>query len=276
MAEEKTKEAGFLREIIEEFDLVSSEGDLRKLEIKALLSGKYDSFGAVVSVQAGVGGDDANDWASMLLAMYRKYGERRGWRVRDLSPDTFEIKEAYAYGFLKNEAGVHRLVRISPYDSKGLRHTSFALVEILPDLPRVHAEGFKIPESDVRLEFSRSSGPGGQNVNKVETAVRVVHIPTNLAAASESERSQTQNKEKAMILLKAKLIKLMEEREAKELGDLKTKVKPEWGSQIRSYVLHPYKMVKDHRTNVETSQVESVLEGKLDEFIDGEIELKST
>ena len=265
-----------MRELIEEFDNVLSEKDLRRLEIKALMTGKYDPLGAVVSVQSGAGGDDASDWALMLLQMYRKYAEKRGWKVRDLTSDTLEIKDAYAYGFLKNEAGVHRLVRISPYDSKGLRHTSFALVEVLPDLPRMHAEGFQIPESDVRLEFSRSSGPGGQNVNKVETAVRVVHAPTNLAAASESERSQAQNKEKAMTLLKAKLIKLMEERQAKELGDLKTKVKPEWGSQIRSYVLHPYKMVKDHRSNVETSQVESVLEGKLDEFIDGEIELKGT
>ncbi len=275
-AEEKTKEAGLLHELIEDFEKASNESDLRKLEIKALLNGRYDSSGAVISVQSGAGGNDASDWAGMLLKMYHKYAEIKNWKVRQIASDTLEIKEAYAYGFLKNESGVHRLVRISPYDSKGLRHTSFALVEILPDLPRMDMDGFKIPESELKLEFSRSSGPGGQNVNKVETAVRVVHIPTGLAAASESERSQAQNKEKAISLLKAKLIKLMEEHQAKELGDLRTKVKPKWGSQIRSYVLHPYKMVKDHRTNVETSQVDKVLDGELDEFIDAGIELKST
>ncbi|MDP3953713.1 MAG: PCRF domain-containing protein [bacterium] len=273
LAEEKTKEAGLLRELIGEFENISSEEDIKKLEIKALLSGKYDQTGAIVSVHSGAGGDDAGDWAKMLMDMYRQYAKSRGWQIRDLSPDSLEIKGPYAYGFLKGEAGVHRLVRISPYDSKGLRHTSFALVEVLPDMPYVDTEQISIPDSDIKLEFSRSSGPGGQNVNKVETAVRVVHIPTGVSASSEAGRSQAHNKEKALALLKTRLIRLMEERQAKELGELKTKAKPEWGSQIRSYVLHPYKMVKDHRTNVETSRVESVLQGELEEFIAAEIEL---
>jgi len=166
---------------------------------------------------------------------------------------------------------VHRLVRISPFSAKSLRHTSFALVEVLPELPEIDAEKIKIPEDDLKIDLFRSSGPGGQNVNKVETAVRITHLPTGISVASQAGRSQSQNKEKAMSLLKAKLINLMEKEQVEELGDLKTKVKPEWGSQIRSYVLHPYKMVKDHRTGVETSQVDKVLEGDLNEFIEGEI-----
>ena len=271
MAEVKSKEAGMLRELIDEFQAIDSEEKLKKFEIKTLLSGKYDAGSVVLSFYSGAGGKDAEDWARMLKEMYVKYATARGWRTKEVDDNTIEISGNYAYGFLKGENGVHRLVRISPYDAKQLRHTSFALVEVLPELPEVEAAKLEIPEKDIRAEFFRSSGPGGQNVNKVETAVRLVHIPTNLAASSQVERLQARNRERAMKLLKAKIVKLMEVSQVKELDALKTKVKPEWGNQIRSYVLHPYKMVKDHRTAVETGDVDKVLGGGLEEFIQAEL-----
>ena len=274
LAEEKTKEAGLLRELIDEFDAIDSDKSLKKFEIKTLLSGKYDAGSAVISTFGGAGGDDAEDWAKMLLAMYVKYAELRGWKVKEIDDNTIEIKGNYAYGFLRNEAGVHRLVRISPYDSKKLRHTSFALVEVLPELHGIDGH-VEIPDRDIKFDFFRSSGPGGRNVNKVETAVRVVHVPTGVSASSQAERSQAQNRERALKLLKIKLIRLMEKHQAEELSDLKTKAKPEWGSQIRSYVLHPYKLVKDHRTGIETSDVEGVLDGGLEEFIESSLQLAS-
>lgn len=274
-------------EKIEE-DFFTVERQLRQLEIENLFTGKYDKQSAVISIFAGAGGQDAEDWAGMLYLMYARFAERRGWRtkvihesygdfqsktgrhpVKDIS---IEVNGGYAYGYLKKESGVHRLVRISPFSAEQKRHTSFALVEALPELPELGAEDLKIPEEDLRVEFFRSSGPGGQNVNKVETAVRLHHIPTGLVAAAQVERSQSGNRARALRLLTAKLIRLMEETRVKELGDLRAKVKPEWGNQIRSYVLNPYKMVKDHRTGIETTQADRVLDGDIDLFIESEVQ----
>jgi peptide chain release factor 2 len=245
--------------------------------------GKYDKGNAVMTIFSGAGGDDAEDFSAILFSMYRKYFENKGWESVILHQNqndhggfrniTIEIKGKNAYGTLKNESGVHRLVRISPFNAKSLRHTSFSMVEVIPDFEKV--EEIKIPEDEIRVEYSKSSGPGGQNVNKRETAVRVVHIPTNLAVHVETERSQAQNKERALALLSAKLFKrLDDERKAKEKGMYISKTTQiEWGNQIRSYVLHPYKMVKDHRTDVEIRDVEKVLNGDLDEFIEAEKDL---
>lgn len=238
------------------------------------LTGKYDTGPAHLTIYAGVGGEDAKDWANMLFRMYIKYAQRRGWKVVQTEDLGLEIYGDFVYGTLKNEMGVHRLVRISPFSSKQLRHTSFALVEIVPIFPDIEHKKFVIPPEDLRVETSRSSGPGGQNVNKRETAVRIVHLPTGIAAGSQSERSQPQNKEKAMQLLKSKLLALMVANQKQQLSDLRTKVKPEWGSQIRSYVLNPYKKVKDHRTNIESSQPDEVLEGDLDKFIEAELQME--
>lgn len=241
------------------------------LPLKPLV-GKYDNNAAYLSVYPGVGGDDAKDWANMLVEMYIKYATKRGWKVLLLDDRALEIKGEFVYGTLKKETGVHRLVRISPFDAKKLRHTSFALVEIVPELPEIEHKNFIIPPEDLRLEMSRSSGPGGQNVNKRETAVRIVHIPTGIAVESQTQRSQQQNKERALEILAAKLYQLHEQEKEKELAKLKGKpMAIEWGSQIRSYILHPYQMVKDHRTDVESSDTEGILDGKLDEFIEIEI-----
>jgi peptide chain release factor 2 len=237
------------------------------------LTGKYDKNHAHISIFPGAGGEDAKDWANMLLKMYIKYAEKRGWKVALIDERAIDIRGEYAYGTLKKEAGVHRLVRISPFDAKKLRHTSFALVEVLPELPEMELKNINIPPEDLKVEMFRSSGPGGQNVNKRETAVRVVHLPTGLAAASQTERGQAQNREKALALLKTKLLKLLEERQEKELKNLRIQVKPEWGNQIRSYVLHPYQLVKDHRTKTEHHQPEKVLAGDLEKFINSELQL---
>jgi peptide chain release factor 2 len=229
-----------------------------------------------ISTLPGVGGDDAKNWARMLVKMYEGYAKRRGWKSRELHDNVIEIEGPGVYDILKNESGVHRLIRISPYDAKKLRHTSFALIEVLPELKKIEADKIQIPERDLKTEFFRSSGPGGQNVNKVETAVRLVHLPTGLVAVSQAERSQAQNKERALILLKSKLAKLMEDRRETTLDNLRVKVVPEWSRQIRSYTLHPYKLVKDHRTKAESRRADEVIEGDLDTFIEAELKLNQS
>ena len=237
------------------------------------LTGKYDQGPAHLTIYAGVGGEDAKDWANMLFRMYVKYAQKRGWKAVQTEDRGMEVYGDFVYGTLKNEMGVHRLVRISPFSSKQLRHTSFALIEIVPILEDVEHKKLVIPPEDLKVETTRSSGPGGQNVNKRETAVRIVHLPTGIASESQQERSQPQNREKAMALLKSKLMALMIAQQKQQLSDLRTKVKPEWGSQIRSYVLNPYQLVKDHRTETETPRVNDVLAGDIDIFVESELEL---
>jgi peptide chain release factor 2 len=270
-------------------DKERAQATIRKIaELKAEISGggKYDKGNALMTIFSGAGGDDAEDFSAMLLNMYLKYFNSHNFSVRFLHQNennhggyrnvTIEISGKGAYGILKGESGVHRLVRISPFNAKQLRHTSFSMVEVIPEFAKQNEKDLEISPDDLRVEFSRSSGPGGQNVNKRETAVRVVHIPTNLSAQSDNERSQAQNKEKALQILYGKIYKaLEEERIKKEKGMYISKTTQiEWGNQIRSYVLHPYKMVKDHRTGVETSNVDGVLSGEIDEFLEAEKDLK--
>lgn len=254
---------------------------LKELKDKKEGVGALDKGGAVMTILAGAGGDDSEDFARMLFGMYDAYFSTKGFSYYVLHDNrndhggyrniTIEISGKGVYGLLKNESGVHRLVRISPFNAQAKRHTSFAMVEVLPIIPAVERK--VIPPEDIRIETSKASGPGGQNVNKRETAVRVIHIPTNIAVHVATERQQEQNRQKALEILSAKLYKLEEEKRKAEIEgrQISKTTEIEWGNQIRSYVLHPYKMVKDHRTDFETSDVEGVLEkGNIEGFIEAE------
>lgn len=266
------------------------EKKLKTKELQVFLSGKHDRKGAILSIFAGAGGQDAQDWVTMLIRMYERYCQRKRYKTKILhqsfgeggGPEgrigtksaTLEIQGKFAFGFLKRETGVHRLVRISPFSPKKLRHTSFALVEVMPEISEKEEREIKIRLKDLKIETFRASGPGGQHVNRRETAVRITHQPSGIKVSCQSERLQGLNRKFAMKVLIARLYQLKKEEKKKELKKIKgERISASWGNQIRSYVLHPYQMVKDLRTRVETSGVERVLDGDLDQFIEAEIKI---
>lgn len=293
-ANTKTKELKNLQSEIDDFnelnelaqlaeedeDIKMLDGRVTDLEKLAFFNGKYDDHSVVINFYAGAGGDDAQDWTAMLMKMYLKWAEEKDYGTKVIEQSsgaiagiknaTIEITGHYLYGLLKNESGVHRLVRQSPFNAKALRQTSFSLVEVLP-LVEGNRE-IEIEEKDLKIDTFRSSGHGGQGVNTTDSAVRITHIPTGIVATCQNERSQLQNKENAMKVLRSRLALMLEQQNKDRIAELKFgKTDIEWGSQIRSYILHPYKMVKDHRTNIESSEPERVLEGDLETFIDAEV-----
>lgn len=270
-----------------EKDIQNLEKRLQKFKLKTFLSGPYDRKNALVSIHSGQGGTEAMDWASMLYRMYLRFCEKRGWKAQAIDMTegeeagiksvVFIIEGVYAYGYLKGEAGTHRLVRQSPFNADRLRQTSFALVEVLPEFKDVDLPDIKIREEDLDWQFFRASSQGGQNVQKVSTAVRLKHLPTGVVVTAQSQRFQEQNRKAALDLLRARLWVLEEEKKQRQKKELKGEYRPaSWGNQIRSYVLHPYKMIKDLRTEVETGNAEAVLDGELDEFIEAELKLSGS
>jgi peptide chain release factor 2 len=267
-----------------ETEIASIEAELEKRSFTAMLSGKYDHDSAILAIHAGAGGTDSQDWAAMLERMYLRWAEERGFSTEifdstegeeaGIKSATIAINGEYAFGYLRSEKGVHRLVRLSPFDAAHRRHTSFALIEILPQVAMDDAE-IEISASDIKMDVFRSSGAGGQNVQKNATAVRLTHIPTGIVVTCQNERSQMQNREFAMKILRGRLLEIKQAEREEERAVLRGEyTKAEWGSQIRSYVLHPYQMVKDHRTDHETGNTQAVLDGDLDEFM--EAYLRST
>ena len=269
-----------------EAEIAKLEADLEKKGFAAMLSGPYDHDAAILAIHAGAGGTDSQDWAEMLQRMYLRWAEDRGFvtEILDTTPGeeagiksaTISVDGRYAFGYLRSEKGVHRLVRLSPFDSAHRRHTSFALVEVLPQVSMDEAD-LEINPADIRLDVFRSSGAGGQNVQKNATAVRITHIPTGIVVTCQNERSQTQNREFAMKILRARLLELRQAEREEERAILRGEyTKAEWGSQIRSYVLHPYQLVKDHRADYEVGNTQAVLDGDLDGFMEAYLKSESS